>query len=70
MMGSIQGVERLGHGFRGMHFAQGFQAYDATLRLLEVARALRPRLVAGWNYVCEGGAWVARFGGALARAAG
>ena len=39
-------------------------------RLLEIARELRPRLVAGWNYVCEGGAWTARFERALARAAG
>ncbi len=62
-------VDQAGHDGGG-GYAQGFQAYDATLRLLEVARELRPRLVAGWNYVCEGDAWTARFERALARAAG
>ena len=38
-------------------------------RLLEVARGLRPRLVAGYNYACDGGRWIADFEGALARAA-
>ena len=39
-------------------------------RLLDIARELRPRLVAGYNYVCDGSAWTARFERALAQAAG